>query len=378
MVSSALKPYGWVTNDLFKAKVAASKPKILGELYDAWSIFPANDFIDLNLAQGKISDLVSYKNQLYAIQDRGVSLLSVNSRALIQGSGAAADIQIVTGTGTAIERFDYLSTEFGCQHYNTATKTPTGFYLLDAEKEDVIKCDGQRIIPMALSTNWKSYLHGVLGAGDIPITGTLPYNPIGMKNKGIFSGYDPRFRECYYNIVSSSGAVNSFTISDLNGSLISKQELKAVDQPEDLSIRNYITYKNSLFGIVVTENTNENIYKLNEGVYQNFNVGFIVNDNPTFTKIFDTSEIISTQEEFFTSHSLEDSGGNTILGSNERLREGTHKVVLRAEDSPKRLRGTWMKYTISYNQLLAGGIIDATTDKNFNIFAVTTNFRKSK
>ena len=380
LLSSVVKPTGFVDNDLFKAKVSVSKTKILGELYDAWTVFPSNDFAELNLSNGKISDLVNYKNQLYAIQDSGIALLSVNSRALIQGEGAAADIQIVTGTGTAIERYDYLTTQYGSQHFNEAIITPSAFYLFDADKADIIKCDGQNITPLALSNNYKSFITNLTKDKVIPITGDIGGTPIGNvgdTGQGIFSGYDNEFRECYYTVIDDDDTSNTFIFSDLDGKLISGLEHKA-ETSSVLRYKKYITYKNSLYGVIDSSSSNDEIYLLNSGVYQHFSFSVAVNDNPTMNKVFDSSEVITDQTEDFTTHSGIDSGGYTVTGVNQRVREGIHRIALRSSDSSKRLRGTWFKYTLAYSQVESSSIIQDATDEKFNIFAINTKFRNSR
>ena len=63
-----------------------------------------------------------------------------------------------------------------------------------------------------------------------------------------------------------------------------------------LFIKKYIKYNNSLFCVVnQADNNADSIHLLNSGFYQNFNFGFIVNDNPTVNKVFDTSEIVAKQ-----------------------------------------------------------------------------------
>jgi len=377
LVSYAVKPTGWSENDLFKAKVAASKSKILGELYDAWSIFPANDFIDLNLSSGQVTDLINYRNQLYAVQDSGVSLLSVNSRALIQGEGAAADIQIITGTGTAIERFDYLSNQFGSQHFNTSKITPTGFYFFDVDKKDIIKCDGQSIIPLALSNNYKHYISSITTV-NIPKNGSSTEQLIGQIQQGIHSGYDPEFREVYFTVVNGSNDRKSFIISDLTGALVSDLSLKDDEETDDIHPNIYFDYKNRSYGLSLRSDYKEKTYQLNAGLYQNFNVGFTINDNPGVTKVFDTAEVITTQSELFSQHALIDSIGQSGNGTNERVREGSHFISLRADSS--RFRGNWLKYTLSYNQPVNGSglLVSTSSNKNFNIFAVVSKIRQSR
>ena len=125
---------------------------------------------------------------------------------------------------------------------------------------------------------------------------------------------------------------------------------------------------------------------LNSGFYQNFNFGFIVNDNPTVNKVFDTSEIVAKQNipagvttsQNFTNHTLSDSTiSNATSGSNERIRENMHRVVLRG-DNTNRARGTWLKHTIEYSQPLSDGNITSYGNRKFDIFAITTKYRESR
>lgn len=388
LVGSTIKPSSWRSTDTFKAKIAASNTKIFGEITDSWTTFPANDFIELDLAQGQLTDLITLKNQLYAVQESGVSLLSINSRAIITGEGAAADIQIVTGTGTAIERYDYLTTHYGSQHFNEAIKTPSSFYVFDNDSSDIVKCDGQNITPIALHNNYKKFLSDITENKTIPTQTSSTDSAIGLIDKGVFSGYDNEFRECYYTIVNSLGAFNTFTFSDVDGKLISKLELRDHVVTSDILINKYLTYKNHFYGFSYeASNVNDKKYLLNSGVYQNFNVGFIVNDSPAINKVFDTSEILadtplSDSTKLFTSHNLEDSLGQsqTVTSiTSERIREGSHRLPLRnPSDSSPRLRGSWLKHTINYNQAATNGAIDQNNTKKFNIFAVNTRFRNSR
>ena len=393
LVSSIVKPSGFQETDLFKAKIAASRTKVLGELYDAWSVFPANDFIELDLANGKITDLINYKNQLYVVQERGISFLSINTRSLIQGEGAAADIQIVTGTGTAIERFDYITTQFGSQHFNEAIITPTGFYVFDADKSDILKCDGRQVAPMALSNQYKNFIENITQS---PITATNSFGSLGPIHIGLNSGYDSEFRECYYSIVNNTGS-HVFTFSDLDGKLISNHKYKnnheSVPNPYySLWVKRFIPYKNKLY-IIASNSINiaqttqtDGIYRLNEGLYENFNFGYVVNDNAHMNKVFDASEIFRRsgfQSPKFTSHvlstNLNYTTTHTVPESNERIREGKSLLALRSEDG-ERVRGSWMKHTIAYSQPLSsdGNTYDTAFNKKFDIFAINTKYRLSR
>tara|TARA_R110000744_G_scaffold17850_4_gene48129 strand:- start:8470 stop:12867 length:4398 start_codon:yes stop_codon:yes gene_type:complete len=384
LIGSVVKPFSWDSNTAFKSKIAASRTKLPGEPFDAWTEFPANDFIELNLEQGKITDLVNYKNQLYAIQDSGISMVSVNSRALIQGEGAAADIQIVSGTGAAIQRYDYLTTINGSQHFNKSLVSPTGFYVFDADKSEILKFNGQGISPLSIANGYKSYITGFTKDEVIPSSIS---NNLGSLTQGVFSGYDNQFRECHFNIVDNSGVRNNFVISDLDGKLISKIDSKMSTYVGSVFLKKYISHQNRLYAIsdktkvMEGETDLDQICLVNEGEYQDFNFGIVVNDNPTVNKVFDTSEIVSDVQnttDLFSSHTLSDStGSNALEGSNERIREGIHRVALRG-NSTNRARGNWLKHTVAYNQIVADGSIDPDNDKKINIFAVNTRYRPSR
>ena len=120
------KPSSFNPNTVSKNKIVASQSKISGEPQDAWSSFLSSDFLEVSLSRGEITDLVNYNNNLYSVQSSGIGLVSVNPRVLISGEGAAADIQIVSGTGTVMERIDYLSAEYGSQNYNSSVVAPGG------------------------------------------------------------------------------------------------------------------------------------------------------------------------------------------------------------------------------------------------------------
>ena len=357
LISSVVKPTSWVDNDLFKSKIAASKTKILGESLDAWSIFPSNDFIELSLSNGELTDLINYKNQLYAIQESGMSLLSVNSRALIQGEGAAADIQIVSGTGTAIERYDYLTDQYGSQHYNQSIITPNAFYFYDELKKEIIRCDGQSVVPVAYQNNYKNYLTNISGSISKPTNGLGNLNALAL-------GYDAEFRECHFMIKSNNTDYN-FVISDLDGKLIST--LNLIDG-STLNFNYYLPYNGKIYGVNTnTTSSTDKLYLLNSGNYQAYNFGFVVNDSAAENKVFDVSEIVTDKATAFTNHVVQGSVGDAQTITETTIREGIHKVPLRSGSNP-RIRGNWMKHTISYS----------TLGEKFNIFAVNTRIRKSR
>ena len=83
--------------------------------------------------------------------------------------------------------------------------------------------------------------------------------------------------------------------------------------------------------------------------------------------VFFVSEIVTDKATAFTNHVVQASTGNAQTITGTTIREGIHKVPLRSDSNP-RIRGNWMKHTISYS----------TLGEKFNIFAVNTRIRKSR
>ncbi len=343
------RPLNYSDNKDFTVKVAASNTKLAGELRDAWATFPANDFFDLDLERGEITDMFNHNGQVYTVQESGIAALSINSRAIIQATGAAADIQIVSGTGTVIERKDYISNS-GSQHFNKAVTTPSGVFVYDDRNYELSLVAGNQVVGLGSKNGYRSIFSDVSSVNAV---------------KDLFAGYDPEFKEYYISLLNSSDEMTSLRVNALTGSLISK---------DDNSYYYYVDHKGHLYGY---HETGEDFSLLNSGDNMKFNFESIINDEPSSRKVFDSTVINVDQLDKFDSIRLEDSLGTvqTITGSDKhyKIREGDHMVPLRALNSTERLRGRWLKMKVSKDD-------ESNTENNkkFNIFALTSKIRKSR
>ena len=122
----------------YRNLVAASNVKIAGQTSDAFSKFDANEIFEVNMNYGAISNLETFRDKLYCIQERATSILSVNTRALINAKdGAAISIQSALGVGNVIERNDYISTEYGSQNKANCYSTDKGLYWIDNDHASI-------------------------------------------------------------------------------------------------------------------------------------------------------------------------------------------------------------------------------------------------
>lgn len=113
----------------FDTRLIASKLKVPGELIDSWTDFLDNETLDLDGKYGAINALVNSRDEIYALQDRGVSKISINPRVQTQGSDGIA---LELGRGAVLYDYNYLTTESGTINKWSVFPSPYGFYYLDA------------------------------------------------------------------------------------------------------------------------------------------------------------------------------------------------------------------------------------------------------
>tara|TARA_Y100000592_G_scaffold52928_1_gene83595 strand:+ start:1884 stop:8798 length:6915 start_codon:yes stop_codon:yes gene_type:complete len=124
------KPFGFVEIDHWPSTVAFSEPKMTGDTVDNYSIFPVNQIKDLDYTKGPIRQMFKLQNKLFALQDSGTCQLAVNPRVMIP-AGEGGAIQAVTGTDNVIERYDYVSSSLGTQHFHGLAVTDRAAYYYD-------------------------------------------------------------------------------------------------------------------------------------------------------------------------------------------------------------------------------------------------------
>lgn len=125
------------SNNVFDCRVINSGVKSNDELYDNWSVFKVDDYIDVDTRYGKITRLKTFDNRLYFWQEHAVGILSVNERSLIQDNNTSA---LALGTGGILTRFDYISNSNGLHKnsINSLHTSPSALYWYDHDRGELI------------------------------------------------------------------------------------------------------------------------------------------------------------------------------------------------------------------------------------------------
>lgn len=245
----------------FPNRVMVSEPKINNELSDSWRDFKEANYLDVDNQYGQITNLVTFNNKLYFFQDNAVGILSVNDRSLIYDN---TQTELVLGTGGILTRYDYVCTKNGDKIINdkSIAVSNLGMYWFDYNKNTICSISNNGFQEISKTNNVQSFLNG--------------------KNiiNEVCSVYDHKYNEVWFKIENSSLIFNE---------RIGKFSSLYTHCP-DFSV--------SLASVVVTIKNNKLYYLhnvTNETDIPHDNnyckLQLVVNDNSTFTKVFDNVQI---------------------------------------------------------------------------------------
>ena len=381
-------------------EIVYSNTKVLGEIGDAFRLFPINQFHDMEGQFGEINRIVNFKNDIYVIQDEAIAKLLVNPISMISDDSGQS---LFTGTGDTVENHIYISTKFGTRHTQSVTTSEEAIYFVDSRYARLFKYDTEKLISLGDSLGVRDGLNTIikeffkldsfkkLGRNYLS-DNTLKFLGIQSifdhKNKELmvtFHNSDPKNSSNYVasTLVFNEG-VNAFT-----SYYSAVPNLWILSDPSILSTGNEISVTESINGY--SGNLRQGMLKLwlwdnssvktvffdedGSSVPENSYLEKAISESPGETKIFDNSQIIMTpnlsfgtlpynvqfRSDIITSQTI--SSGSSQL----RYREGKLRFPLRTEQSSVgRLRGTWAKIKFTAN-----------TTQKFNIFAILAKYRKS-
>lgn len=341
--------------DTFSNQILWSKQKIHGEDIDTWTNVTLASTYDIDGDKGQITALKTFNNTLLCFQEKAINQISFNER-----------VQIPTSDGTPIEISNnykmegsiVINSSIGCQDKWTIVTTPLGIYFIDYNSNSLYLYNGQLanlgsskgmtwwLRQNSWSKNWKPSLSSI---------------------NGIRSFYDKKFGDVYFTPGLSDNEYDALCYSEtIQGfsSLMSYGGTSAMFNFDDgfYSLR--------------TNNRDTVLYQNNVGKYNNFyginkgwSFSFIENDNPTYTKVFDTVEtradvykdnkllnicpfnFIEAENEYQYAKAIVD---NRNMRKKFRIWRG---FIPRASDTSKgersiygraRIRNPWARITLGY------------------------------
>jgi hypothetical protein len=394
-------------------EIAYSNTKVLGEIGDAFRIFPINQFHDMEGQFGEINRIINFKNDIYVLQDEGFAKLLVNPLSVISDDTGQS---LFTGTGDTVENHIYISTKFGSRHTHSVTTSEQALYFVDSRFARIFKYDTEKLISLGDSLGIRSDLTNIIKEeGDLDSfvkgynnqaayqTGnTRNYasdNP--LKGLGINSIFDHKHKElmiCFHNNKLEYDSNGNYEEANYVGmNVVYSEGLNAFTSYYTAYPFLWINGDPGIFTtqtehdvkLLVDENAKTEVYKnllaepLKLWKWDSF--GFksrffgrqsaavlekTISENPESVKVFDTAIIAMTEplgynpSIKFKSENLPNYVASSI--PDRRYREGQLRFPLRGNLSGSRTRGQYLKI-----EFLSSSPI------KFNIFAIMAKYRKS-
>lgn len=199
LVKSNSESYKLKKAQEFDSRIIATGVKTPGEFVDSWTDFLENEELDLDGKYGPINSVVNFRDNIYALQDRAVAVISINPRVQTVGSDG---VSVELGTGGLLYDYNYLTTTTGCLNKLGVIETPIGFYFVDILNKCISFCNGQSVINLSDKEGFHSELFNKLSYEDL-----VNDNPV--TDYGISLGYNPTNKDVYFSFNQSK---DSFTL----------------------------------------------------------------------------------------------------------------------------------------------------------------------
>ena len=357
------KPLDWVDPKEFVTDTIYSEVKQYGEEIDSWCKFLPNSRNQANSQYGPINKILLHNNQLLFLQDRAVGAWYTNIQELITTNNPGA---LAVGTGSVLQKYDYLTVTSGTKHQFSVINTPGSLYYLD-EYNGTINKIGNGISSLSVDKAVASFVKSYIDTrGD---------NPITDPTMGVTTAYAKEYGELYFTFRKLEGS------STKSMTIVYSEVLDTFVSIYTVAPRLYMVTPNYLLTV---PDTLDKIYMNNVGNYGQWfdtyypsTITMLVNPaagkNCLFTKATFNTEC-SQDEETFTSvegwNNYQSSVvTNLVMEDNLDRKLRTWRLALpRDKDEETVLRDNHLFLKLSYTN---------SDNKKFLVYPVTTHFNMS-
>lgn len=287
------------TNVLYEPHtIYGTEPKLDNERLDSWRSFLINNALTVNGNYGEINRLIQFKDKLFYYQNDGFGVASVDERVL---TNEADTSQTQLGTGTLLQRFDYVSTETGAKHSFAVEATGSAIYHYDAFINKLFKYsmskDGAGVSPLTDIKGLSGFFRTAFANTDLKSKDkiTLPTS----SRTGISAGYNSEYNTIYFTFfavgppyIGKQGTPYKYTIAY-------NELLDSFESFYDFYPSLYLNMRKRFLS--VNPDQPSEVYSHNLGLRNTFygntfpsHIKFRVNENSDFVKTFDNF-IINTE-----------------------------------------------------------------------------------
>lgn len=313
----------------FENQITWTLEKFSGSNIDNWTNITLGSTLDLDGSKGKITAIKSWNNVLLAFQEKAISKLEFNVRTQIP---TADGVPIEISNGQKMGGSLTINDNTGCSSERSIITTPSGIYYYNKETNGIYMFDGQiNNLSMSLGMEWWTKK---------------------LKNNSLQMFYDYQYKDIYFT-------------PDNEASLGYSEKVQAfISQYDYNGVNTMFNYDDGFFSLYPKNNV-LTLYENFKGEYNqifdnpiDWEVSFISNDQPSYTKVFDTIELDS--DVFKGDQCLHKSPINYIEVNNE-YQKGIindpdikykfrvwRALIPRNNGTRQRIRNLWSQITIGH------------------------------
>lgn len=338
----------------FKTQLTWSLEKSPASTTDTWTNITLANTLNMEGTQGAITALKTWNENILCFQERGLSQILFNSRVQIPVTDG---VPIEISNGYKVDGSRSLSNTIGCANKWSIVATPYGVYFIDTNTQSIYLYNGQLTnLSKDKGMDWWVKSNNPSNIWTASRSSISDY--------GIRTFYDSAYGDVYF----TPGYVDNIQPEALCYSETLGQFTSLMSYGGALAMFNLEGQSYSLYQDLANRGT-LSLYKNFEGDYNYFFKGykgwdfsFIANENPTYTKVFDTIELRtdlynekgdlknSCPINFLRiSNEYQDSSQVTIDAKNMRKKFRIWRGLLpRNKDTRQRIRNPWSMITLGW------------------------------
>lgn len=220
----------------FDTLILNSDKKFNGENIDSWTNFEYNNSLEVDSSYGPLNALKIYKNDLFFFQKNGFGQLAVLDRSVVTDNTGSP---LSLGAGGVLERFDYISTDYGCIADEHILSTPTTLYFIDYTDKSL----------RVLSDNHNGDLGKIKG-----ISNKVKTYLNSADNTKLFLGFNPVNKEVLFTLED-----NTLLYSELSGEFVSRLSIDTTGNLDNYKVDRYTTSSGKLYSIYYFQDISDKV-----------------------------------------------------------------------------------------------------------------------
>lgn len=339
----------------YDTRLKYSNLKIAGEYSDSWLKFKDGNVLDLDGNYGELTRIISLNNDVLFFQPFAVGRLGVLDREVLPSNASQS---LFIGSGTVLERYDYITNESGTSFYDSIVSAEGGIYYYDNY------CN---MVQGVTTKDGKIALSEVKG-----LKSFFDYRTF----SNVVGGYDKENREVLFSLFHDDNTIytdKTLVYSLFNSSFIGFQ---------NFTTEQFITRGR----IFLSTYGSTSLYRHNIGNYGEFygstgdsTISLIVNPYKMRTSTFHTVEFLTnvyngathlpntTLDSIGISNSYQT--GTSLTTFTQRIRSWRNNL-LREESTDKRMRDNFLRLDIT--------LTDNSNNYKYVLHPFITNYLPTK